>query len=247
MKDIVAAFVFFTRLPIWRLLSVDSRSFKRVVNYWSVVGVFTGGVMALSFFLISHILPVSVALIFAFLSRLLITGALHEDGLADFFDGFGGGTTKDRILAIMKDSHIGTYGVLSLILYFVLLLSLLSSISLQSVCIILFVSDPCCKFIASLITLRLAYARTEDASKAKVVYDKMSIKPFIISAIFGLTPFIYFIPSVMWWVLLFPVVTFCLMTSIMAKKIEGYTGDCCGAIFLLCELSLILGLCIAVY
>ena len=51
------------------------------------------------------------------LSRILLTGALHEDGLADFCDGFGGGTTRERILSIMKDSHIGTYGVIGLICY----------------------------------------------------------------------------------------------------------------------------------
>ena len=47
------------------------------------------------------------------IARLLITGCLHEDGLADFFDGFGGGTSRERILVIMKDSHIGSYGAVS--------------------------------------------------------------------------------------------------------------------------------------
>src|SRR5574344_2931621 len=52
---------------------------------------------------------------------LLLTGALHEDGFADFCDGFGGGTDRGKILVIMKDSHIGTYGVIGLVLYFLLL------------------------------------------------------------------------------------------------------------------------------
>lgn len=69
----------------------------------------------------AQVLPVSIAWLLAILSRLLITGCLHEDGLADFFDGFGGGTTKERTLAIMKDSQIGSYGVIGLIGYFLLL------------------------------------------------------------------------------------------------------------------------------
>ena len=63
----------------------------------------------------SKVLPFPIVLLTAIAARLLITGALHEDGLADFFDGFGGGgKDRSRILAIMKDSHIGTFGVLSL-------------------------------------------------------------------------------------------------------------------------------------
>ena len=60
----------------------------------------------------------SLAWIIAIVTRLLITGCLHEDGFADFLDGFGGGTTRERVLAIMKDSHLGTYGVIGLIAYF---------------------------------------------------------------------------------------------------------------------------------
>ena len=72
----------------------------------------------------SKVMPFPIILLAAIAVRLLLTGALHEDGLADFFDGFGGGgTNRTRILAIMKDSHIGTFGVLSLIFYFALLFS----------------------------------------------------------------------------------------------------------------------------
>ena len=77
--------------------------------------------MAATLYFGSMILPWAVSVIVAIAVRLLITGALHEDGLADFLDGFGGGGDRARILAIMKDSHIGTYGVLGLIIYMSLL------------------------------------------------------------------------------------------------------------------------------
>jgi len=114
MKNIAAALIFFTRLPFWRLkvFQVSPEHFKQAINYWTVTGWLTGGVMAGTLWLSAWILPESVAILIALLSRLLITGALHEDGLADFLDGFGGGNHKERILSIMKDSHIGTYGVL---------------------------------------------------------------------------------------------------------------------------------------
>ena len=110
-----ASLMFFTRLPFWRIRQVDAECFKHVVDYWPFVGWLTGGTAALVFWLVSGILPVTTAALAAIGTRLWLTGALHEDGLADFCDGFGGGTTRERTLAIMKDSHIGTYGVLGLV------------------------------------------------------------------------------------------------------------------------------------
>ena len=85
--------------------------------------------MAATLWVGSHYLPYLVAVLLAVVVRLLVTGALHEDGLADFLDGFGGGGhDRERILAIMKDSHIGTYGVLGLIIYELLLVAALYSL-----------------------------------------------------------------------------------------------------------------------
>ena len=121
MHSILAAFIFFTRLPFWRIAQVPSESFKHVVSYWALVGWLTAGLSVFVLYISSLILPSNIALLLAILTRLLITGCLHEDGLADFFDGFGGGNTKERILSIMKDSHIGSYGVIGLISYIGLL------------------------------------------------------------------------------------------------------------------------------
>ena len=81
------------------------------------MGWLTGGVLAATIWFGSMVMPYCLAILSAIVVRILITGALHEDGLADFLDGFGGGgKDRERILAIMKDSHIGTYGVLGLFL-----------------------------------------------------------------------------------------------------------------------------------
>lgn len=244
MKNIAAALVFFTRLPFWRIkvFRVDATYFSNVVNYWAVMGWLTGGVMAGVLWLSAQVLPYSVAVVVAMLSRLLITGALHEDGLADFFDGFGGGDSKERILAIMKDSHIGTYGVVGLIFYFLLFYLLLSHLPLPVACTVILIADPLCKFISSFIAGFLPYARTAETSKAKTVYNKMSYKAFIISCLFGLLPLIL-IPNIKWLIaLFFPLFVFGLLMYLMKKRISGYTGDCCGALFLLSELSFYIGI-----
>ena len=144
-----AAFIFFTRLPFWRLHEPDKNAYKTVVEHWPLVGWLTGSFMAAVLYLGSMVFPYEIAILLAIATRLLVTGALHEDGLADFIDGFGGGgSDRQRILDIMKDSHIGTYGVLGLIIYFMLLFfTLLSMKPLLAVMTIL-VADPmprCCQ------------------------------------------------------------------------------------------------------
>lgn len=193
--------------------------------------------MAGALWLCSQFMPFHLAVILVILVRLLITGALHEDGLADFCDGFGGGTSKEKILSIMKDSHIGTYGVLGLVFYFALLWSSLASLPMPLCCMILFCGDTWSKFCAAQIINTLPYARKEEESKAKVIYDRMQGSTWTMAFITGSLPTMLLLPSVYWWAALAPVLVFLLLMSLIKKRLQGYTGDCCGTVFLLCELS----------
>lgn len=234
---LLAALIFFTRLPFWRIAEVPAAYFKRVVDYWPFVGWLTGGVMAGTLWLASLFFPIQVAVILAVLVRLLVTGALHEDGLADFCDGFGGGTSREKILSIMKDSHIGTYGVLGLILYFALLWSSLSTLPVPLACMAILSGDAWSKFCTAQIINTLPYARKEEESKAKVIYDRMGLGTFLLALVAGSLPMILFLNKAYWWAALAPAIVFFLLMTLMKKKLQGYTGDCCGASFLICELS----------
>lgn len=238
--NILAAFIFFTRLPFWKIKEVPAESFKHVVPYWPLTGWLTAGIMAGVLGLTGQILPISLAWIIAIITRLFITGCLHEDGLADFFDGFGGGTTRERTLAIMKDSHIGSYGVIALIFYFLLLLQL-NNLPLNFLCVLVFCGDCWSKFCASQLINYLPYARKEEDSKAKVVYNRMSWSELMVAFLCGALPFILFLPIKMWPVTLFPLLTIFVLYRLMKRRLQGYTGDCCGAAFLLCELSFYIG------
>ena len=246
MNNILASFIFFTRLPFWKIKEVPAECFKHVVPYWPLTGWLTGGLMAGALWPSGQILPVSIAWIIAVIVRLLVTGCLHEDGLADFMDGFGGGTTRERTLAIMKDSHIGSYGVIGLIFYFLLLLQM-RNLPLNFLCILVFCGDCWSKFCASQLINYLPYARKEEDSKAKVVYNRMSRKELISAFVCGLIPFVLLLPIRMWPATLFPLLTFALLCRLMKRRLQGYTGDCCGAAFLLCELSFYIGSLIMVY
>lgn len=240
--NVLAAFIFFTRLPFWRIRQVPPESFMHVVNYWSFVGWLTGGIMAGVLGLSALVFPLPVAVLLAIISRLLLTGALHEDGLSDFFDGFGGGTDRERILVIMKDSHAGCYGIIGLIIYFLLLYTLLSSLPISISCLVIVAGDPLSKFIASQLVNVLPYARKEEESKIKVIYNRMSVKNLLYAIFCGVLPLLILLPLTYQIAALFPVITFFLLYLLMKKRLGGYTGDCCGAVFLLCEITFYLGI-----
>ena len=242
MNTLLAALMFFTRLCFWKIKKVPSECFKSVVNNWAYVGWLTGGVMALVLWLVSFILPFQIAVLFAICSRLLLTGALHEDGLADFLDGFGGGTNRMHILSIMKDSHIGSYGVIGLILYFLFFFTMLSQLPVYLACSAMVAGDSWCKFVASNIVNILPYARKEEDSKAKTVYKRMSVWNFLFALLGGGLGMACLLPRWYSVACLLPLVVFGGLILLMWKKIQGYTGDCCGAVFLLCELSFYIGI-----
>ena len=233
--NLLAAFIFFTRLPFWRFKIVPSECFKHVVPYWPWVGWLTGGLMAMVLGLGSLVMPISLAWILAIVTRLLITGALHEDGLADFFDGFGGGTTRERTLTIMKDSHIGTYGVIGLIFYFLLMLEL-RHLPVSVLCTLVVCGDCWGKLCASQLINFLPYARKEEDSKAKVIYNKMSGKELFFCIAGGTLPLLL-LPSSLWLALIAPCLVLAFLIRLMKRRLQGYTGDCCGATFLMCEMA----------
>lgn len=244
-QRIWASLIFFTRLPFWRIYQPPQACYQSVVEHWPLVGWLTGGVMAAIIYFGSMVMPFSIAVLVAIISRIFITGALHEDGLADFFDGFGGGgNDRERILAIMKDSHIGTYGVLALILYFALLyLTLLNMQPLHAALAVL-AGDAYSKMLAGQIIMFLPYARTEETAKNRTVYRKMSVTAGISLFVQGMLPLIPLLyigltnGTMRWELVIFvPCIVMYFLYYMMLRKIRGYTGDCCGALFLLIELS----------
>lgn len=227
-------------------MAVPADCFKHVVPYWPIVGWLTGGILAGTLWLLAQVLPLQVAWIGAIVVRLLVTGCLHEDGLADFCDGFGGGTTRERTLAIMKDSHIGTYGVVGLIVYF-LLWSQMIVFPLGILCAVAFCADVYSKWCVSHMVNLLPYARKEEESKAKVLYSRMTLPEVMAGTIAGWLPLLFLQP-VGWGVACFcPPIVFLLFCGWMKRRIGGYTGDCCGAVFLLGELSFYVGSMIGVW
>ncbi len=238
-----AALTFFTRLPLWRWHQPPRESYRAVVEFWPLAGWVTGSLMALTLFVGSMVLPYPIAVVLAIIVRLLVTGCLHEDGLADFFDGFGGGSNRQRILDIMKDSRIGTYGVIALIAYFALLFLALEGLPPMVAIFLIIAADPFSKMLASQVVQMLPYARSEYEAKSGIVYRRISTVSAILLTVQGLLPVVMFAtvvgsPAHWEWLVFIPCLVMYLLYLLIWRKLRGYTGDCCGAMCLLVELSI---------
>lgn len=116
LAELATALVWLTRLPVARILPRDLPGLAQVVWAFPVVGLITGLIASLPMLAgLAAGMPAPVAALLAIGAAMLITGGLHEDGLADFTDA-AGGATRERRLEIMRDSRIGSYGVLALIM-----------------------------------------------------------------------------------------------------------------------------------
>lgn len=243
MRTLLAAFMMFTRLPLWRWVEVDKSYYKGILHYWCIVGFLTGTVTWGVLWIASQVLPLLPSCILAVAARLLLTGALHEDGLADFFDGFGGGHDRESRLRIMKDSHIGSYGVIGLIVYFMLYVSLLYSLPSGCLAASIIAADVLSKLITAAMIDTLPYARTEETSKTKVLYSRLNYIRFnLITA--GCAAILFFIGASFWG--LIPALAVSIgLRFYFKRKLNGYTGDCCGAAVLFTETAFYIGTLIA--
>src|SRR3954470_16025626 len=129
VNDLKIGFIFLTRLPFPHQTPIAKGEVSQALWTAPVVGVAVGLLGAGVYWLAQalHLPPLPAAAL-AVAATLIATGGLHEDGLADVADGFGGGATRDRKLEIMRDSRIGTYGVCALILSIVLRVSALTNL-----------------------------------------------------------------------------------------------------------------------
>jgi adenosylcobinamide-GDP ribazoletransferase len=126
--ELKASVVFLTRLPFAAVTSVTGSTLARAAWAFPLAGLLIGLIGAFVYGLVHKFgLPAWPAATLAVAATMLATGCLHEDGLADTADGFGGGRTRDRKLEIMRDSHIGAYGVCALLLAVILRAGALSN------------------------------------------------------------------------------------------------------------------------
>ena len=242
-RDIfLTAVMFFTRIPVPRNIGHGSDMLQKSSRYFPWVGLLVGGINVLAFWLLHFIFPLQLTLVFTMIISILTTGAFHEDGFADVCDAFGGGWTKEKILTIMKDSRLGTYGVTGLIAMlgtkFLLLQELAGHLPLQTFLFVLLAGHSSSRLAAVTLLQQYAYVTDADQSKSKPVADKkLNTTELLIAFIGGLLPFC-FLPPLYLIALVLVIIARLYLGAYFYKWIGGQTGDCAGATQQVCEVAL---------
>jgi adenosylcobinamide-GDP ribazoletransferase len=210
-----------------------------------------GALVAVIFWASALVLPLTLALALSMVAGILITGAFHEDGLSDFVDGMGGGYSREKILAIMKDSHVGAYGViaivLALLIKFQALLALSNRYTLVLVMATLIAAHAVSRLMAISIMMTQQYVRDDDNARAKPVAQGLSRTSFAIAVLTGMATVILLFMAGASVVNILGALACALLLQIylgwqMRKKLGGYTGDCLGAVQQITEIGFYLGL-----
>jgi adenosylcobinamide-GDP ribazoletransferase len=241
LRILLTAIIFFTRLPCSRLVENPQNYLASTSRYFPFVGWIVGGLGALVFWGAHFLWSAPVAVMLSVIATVLVTGALHEDGFIDVCDGFGGGWTKEHVLEIMKDSHIGTFGVLGIGLLMALKVLILFALPASIIPVALWIGHSISRFASISLLYTYDYVREDASSKSKTVVRKMTLGELFFAAVWGIAPLCTLI---LWLssgrggsgllIMLACLAAVWLMRWGMGRyffyKIGGYTGDCLGAV-----------------
>lgn len=243
---------FFTRVPVPSLPDFQETDLNHAARYFPLVGLFIGLLAAAVWWLASLVFPPALAVLCSMATTIYMTGAFHEDGLADSADGLGGGMDRARKLEIMQDSRLGSYGVITLIGMLLFKFQALSALSPAMLPFAMIAAHALSRLAAVAIMATASYVRF--AGKSKPLATALTRPDLAYAILFGTLCWLVF--SLMLGInhTLFTVIRFQLFTALpvllvwwwwrrlILRHLQGYTGDTLGATQQLTELAFYLGL-----
>src|SRR5687768_1687407 len=185
MRLLLTAVQYFTRIRVPAWVGHAPGQLTGAVRYFPAIGLIVGTSGAAVMWLAALVLPAPLPAILSTAVTVLMTGAIHEDGLADTFDGVGGGATRERALEIMKDPRIGVFGTIALILALLLKIAALSLMPLWTAMAALFAAHAFSRFCAVIVVFAGRYVGTAERSRAAPVVERVTVGDVLIAALFG--------------------------------------------------------------
>ena len=273
IREYLLAVQFFTRIPITGRLAewvgYSPEMLRSSAAHFPGIGVVVGGVAAAVFTLLQTLLPDTsftplVAAALSTVATVLLTGGFHEDGLADVADGLGGSYDRERALEIMKDSRIGAFGAMALVLALlckVALLALLGSVegipaageappfSGWYVCAALFTGHVVSRGLPLVMIWQLAHVGDTATSKSKPLADQISSAGLLIAFAwcFGVLALASLALNAINLMVAcsFSVIALLALLRFFKRRLQGFTGDCLGTTQQVCEIAFYLGLAVS--
>lgn len=248
-KYFLLALGFFTRIPVPNFADFQESDLNHATKYFPLVGVIVGFFAALSFYISALLFTQVIAVLISMAVTIYVTGAFHEDGLADSADGLGGGWQREQILTIMQDSRLGTYGAVALFLMLMAKFQVLFALQPHWVVVGLIAAHALSRLCAVWLIASLPYAKP--LGKAKPLSTQINNSDLWLANFFGLLPtlllvwLIYIATMAFWQVALIFIVLLILLVgavwwwwrNLLERKLGGYTGDNLGAIQQMTELA----------
>jgi len=226
MRDFLSAVALLTRVPVGGR-GRESGELTRSVMWIPVVGGLVGLVIGLAYVAASSAMPSLLAAALATGVGVLLTGALHEDGLADTMDGFGGGAGREETMRIMKEPASGVYGVTAIVMSLVLRILSLSILNSPLALVFLPAIHAMSRggSIGLMALLRPASTAGLGAAHEGPSLRRQAVTGCLIAVLIG-------VAMVGWWVAAFAILVAlgAAVVGMMARsRIQGYTGDVLGA------------------
>ena len=244
IDDLQICLMFLTRIPVPGGLALSYPSLSNACRFFPVIGSLVGVIGAIVLAAADQLgLPQGVSVLLAVAAMVMVTGGLHEDGLSDTADGLGGGSNKDRRLEIMKDSRVGAFGVIALVLIIGLKWAGLAALSIGPAALALFAGAVISRGTLPLFMRYLPLAKDDglSADAGRPGFSQVALS-------LAITLVVAFI-SVGFWLTIGVAIVVALVTGAMSfwvkVKIGGQTGDVLGALQQLGEISVILTLAAA--
>ncbi len=236
---------FFTRLPIPAWVPWSIAHLNHSARYFPLVGWIVGGIGAAGFLLAAQLLPATLAVLLSMALTVRLTGAFHEDGFADSCDGLGGGWQKAQALEIMKDSRIGSYGTIGIVLLLLAkaaALVALADVSHTAAALALLIAHPLSRLASTSLIHFLPYVREDENAKSKPLARRLERGELVCAAFGGLAPLLLssWLPAIT--ALLAVSLTTVWLGRMFLRRLGGYTGDLLGTVQQASELATYAGL-----
>ncbi|QFU75644.1 adenosylcobinamide-GDP ribazoletransferase [Halioglobus maricola] len=240
LRAIATAFSFLTRIPM-PAFAWSEQSFRQSTAYFPLVGLVIGALAAIVFCASLALWPQPIAAVIALGTAIALTGAFHEDGLADSADGLGGGWTVEDKLRIMKDSRIGTYGSAALFLALALKLAGLATIEAAMIPLALLTAHALGRW-TTLPLVQFSLYVSEGAS-GKPLVESVSTRRALLGSAFTVLPLLW-LPGSQALGLIGLVLAIVFLSHVWLKRsIGGVTGDTLGGVNQLTECAVYLFFC----
>lgn len=261
IRHYLLAVQFFTRIPVTGALAgwvgFSPAMLRASAAHFPGVGWLVAGVACATYGVVALWLPASAltpmaAAVACTIATVLLTGGFHEDGLADVADGLGGSSQRERALQIMKDSRIGAFGAMALVLALmakVILLAVLGNQGLWVAVAALAAAHVASRLFPLLLVRALVHVGDADGSKSKPLADQITLAALGTAALWCVLPLGLAVlaqgPLPILGGLLAATAAFLWMGRLFVRRLQGFTGDCLGATQQVCEIAFYFGMAVA--